>query len=129
MEVFTDREKILDILTNPEIWDLVRNGADVDPSSFILPRDWLYLTETGNEVFVLSNSHQIHVNVLPETRHRAYWMSKKFIRWIKDNTELSCIFLKIHERHSNAIGLGKMCGFKEINYSNSRYLFEKRLVR
>ena len=126
MKLFEDRERILEILTCPEVWQLVINGADADPKDFKLPDDWLYLTETGNEVFILSTSMQIHANILPKTRHKAYWMCKKFIRWIKANTDLTHIYLHIHKKHQNAIQLGKLCGFKEVEFNNDRYLLINR---
>lgn len=126
MEIFEDKDRILEILRCPDIWGLVTNGVDADPNDFKLPADWLYLTETGNEVFVLSTSLQIHANIMPETRHKAYWMCKKFIRWIKANTDLPHIYLQIHKKHQNAIQLGKLCGFKEMEFKNDRYLLINR---
>jgi quinolinate synthase len=129
MRVFTDRKRILEILTHPDIWERVKNGKDIESSTFELPENWVYLTETENEVFILSTSHQIHVNILPDHRRKAYWMCKRFIEWIFMNTNLSEIYLKIHKKHENAINLGALCGFESVNYTNDRLTMVRRFER
>ena len=129
MQIFEDRARVLEILTCPEIWDLVRNGREADPADFVLPKDWIYLTETGNEVFVLSTSHHVHPNILPATRHKAYWMCKRFGNWIFNNTDLESVFSNIHKRHQNAIKLSKLCGFDLVEIKNDRHAMVKRFSR
>ena len=129
MVVFSDREKIKEILTHPEIWERVRNDRYVDKSQFLLPESWIYLTETGNEVFILSDTDHIHANIMPETRHKAYFMCKRFIEWIKMNTDLDLIHLNIHKKHENAIKLGLLCGFCEVGIQDDRHAMVLRFER
>ena len=120
MRVFDDREKILKVLKDPVIWESVSNGANFDKDAFVLPEDWLYLTETENEVFILSASNTVHVNILPHKRGRAYWMCQRFIEWIKDNTDVKELFMVVHERHKNIIKMAAMFGFHVNELKNDR---------
>ena len=129
MRVFADRDKIRAILTSPDIWDLIRNDREIDSSTFVLPEDWLYLTDTGNEVFILSGSGHIHANIMPETRPNAYFMCIRFIDWIRRHTDLDEIYLNIHKKHKNAIKLGLLCGFTLLDIKNDRHSMLKRLKK
>ena len=129
MRVFNDRDKILKVLKNPVIWESVSNGAKFDQDAFILPDDWLYLTETENEVFMVSPRNKVHINILPEKRGRAFWMIARFYDWIVENTEIKELFLEVHERHKNIIKLGYLFGFERMGISNDRLLMSKRVER
>ena len=122
MIVLSDDAAIKRVLFHRDILEKVNNNVEYDLSEFDLPKSWVYLTETGDEVFILSDSDQIHVNILPSARGSAYFKCKRFIKWIFENTDLEQIFLKVHISHKNAIGLAKLCGFETVNTRNEREL-------
>ena len=94
MIVLSDDTAIKRVLFHRDILEKVKNNVEYDLSEFELPKSWVYLTETGDEVFILSDSDQIHVNILPSARGSAYFKCKRFIKWIfyYCNRSISIIF-------------------------------------
>lgn len=128
MRAATEQEKI-NVLFDDEIWEKVSNDSGITKDEFVFPDNWLYLTETGKEVFILSDTMQIHPNILRGSRGNAYWAINRFLDWINDNTEIPEIFAKIHTRHKNAIRLSKIGGFEEVDMVDDRVLLVKRFNR
>ena len=124
----TEQEKAK-VLFDDEIWRLVSNGRSFDKEGFVFPESWDYLTETGNEVFILSDNNQIHPNILNVTRGKAFWMIKRFLDWIDKNTDLPMVYAKIHKMHENTIKLSKIGGFEEVYMINDRVILVKRFER
>lgn len=105
------REDIDRVLEDPDIWDRARGSATISRDELEPPSNWLYMTETGKDLLVLDSKGYIHPNFLPDVRHRAYYIIKRWVKMLQE-FGLKEIKAKIPEKYENTLRMAKLIGFK-----------------
>ena len=115
-------EEVMSVVSHHDIWPRIIGGYKLSPEDFAPPKDWLYMTETGKEALILDGRLRIHPNFLPEVRHKAYYVIR---RWLKHLFSLGFdrVFAKIDAIHNNAVGMARAIGMKLYDEKNNTLFF------
>ncbi len=99
----------MEILKHPSIWPYVSDGYK---EGITLPDDWIYITFTGNDIFLLDHEGEFHGGVKPEARKDSYKMCKAALNWLFVYTGLSSIKCTIRDTNRRCLLFVRRCGFK-----------------
>lgn len=102
-------QEAMEVLTDPSIWP---NISDIPHDQFEPPDNCLYLSITGNDVFILEPDGTIHANVLPRERARSAELGFIATKWFFDHTDHQVIKSSIPKNYQNAINYAKKCGYE-----------------
>jgi len=116
-------QEVMNVVSHPDIWPRIIGNLDIKPEEFSPPDTWLYMTETGKEILILQPNGYIHPNFLPEVRHTAFYVIRRWLKMIK----LPKVYAKIHCKHEGAIDLARLIGFREVDNKENTYFFELTL--
>lgn len=116
------REDIDRILKDEDLWDRARGSANISRDEFEPPSNWLYMTETGKDLLVLDNKSFVHPNFLPEVRHKAYFIIKKWLKLLQESG-FKVLKAKIPKKYKNTIRMAELLGFEMFHEENNKVFF------
>ena len=97
------------VLVHPSIWP---NISDIEPDNFDPPDDCIYLSVSGNDVFILEEDGTIHANVLPCERYRSDELGFLATKWFFGNTDHKVLKSYIPKKYENVINYARRCGYE-----------------
>lgn len=115
----TSKKEVMRVLTHESIWPNISEGYDYTPETVPFVENFIYLTVTGNEIFMLDDRNRFHSNILPCSRGKAYFYIEKALQWIFENTDLTVINLEIPTKYPKFVRLAQYCRFNIVRRASN----------
>lgn len=119
-----EEEEVYRVLFDPNILPHI-SDEDILPEEFPLPDDCLYLTHSGDEIWIVHPNGQVHANILPGTKDKRK-KTLECIRYLFDEKGFEDLWAEIPLNYTNVCRFTIDCGFNIVYKDLDNYYLRLR---